>query len=185
MKREEMRVASVSVSIILAASVMSLLAVGSAWAQAGGCSKPVTGDHIRTVEDGVDQFRKYTDNRGEDVKNNAEAAKNSGATKARPGRDAANTEARKDQANRTKDELDDALGDLNSSTNKLRRRFDATSNYMNTRGEMEKVMESGRRVNQVMVRGKYGSQAERLWLPLRGYINDLARCYGLSPMGGA
>jgi hypothetical protein len=183
MNGAEMRVARVSLRVILGASVTSLLAVGSAWAQAGGCSKPVTGDHIRKVEDGVDQFRKYTDNREENLKNNAESAKNNGGTKAR--RDAPNTEARKDQANRTKDELDDALGDLNSSTNKLRRKFDATSNYMNTRGDMEKVMESGRRVNQVMVRGKYGTQAERLWLPLRGYINDLGRCYGLSPMGGA
>jgi len=184
MKRTEMRVARVSVRVILVASVTSLFAVGSAWAQVGGCSKPVTGDHIRKVEDGVDEFRKYTENRGEDIKNNAESAKDSGGTKART-RDAGNAEARKDQARRTKDELDDALGDLNSSTNRLRRKFDATSNYMNTRGDMEKVMESGRRVNQVMVRGKYGTQAERLWLPLRGYINDLGRCYGLSPMGGA
>jgi hypothetical protein len=183
MKRAQMLVGSFSVRVILAALVMSLLAAGSAWAQVGGCSKPVTGDHIRKVEDGVDQFRKYTENRGEDLKNSAQAAENSG-TKARR-ENPANAEARKDQAHRTKDELDDALGDLNSSTNRLRRKFDATSNYMDTRGQMEKVMDSGRRVNQVMVRGKYGSQAERLWLPLRGYINDLARCYGLSPMGGA
>ena len=48
---------------------------------------------------------------------------------------------------------------------------------------MEDVMESARRVNQVMVKGNYGSQPERLWTPLRKYINDLARLYGLPPMG--
>jgi hypothetical protein len=47
---------------------------------------------------------------------------------------------------------------------------------------MEKVMEDARRVNQVMVRGNYGTQAERLWAPLRKNINELARFYGLSPM---
>ena len=48
---------------------------------------------------------------------------------------------------------------------------------------MENVMDDGRKVNQIMVRGKYGSQAERLWGVLRSGINDLARCYGIAPMG--
>jgi hypothetical protein len=34
-----------------------------------------------------------------------------------------------------------------------------------------------------MVRGAYGTQPERLWTALRASINDLARCYGLAPMG--
>jgi hypothetical protein len=34
-----------------------------------------------------------------------------------------------------------------------------------------------------MVPGKYGTQAERYWATLRAGINDLARCYGLAPMG--
>ena len=95
----------------------------------------------------------------------------------------ANTEARKDQAKRTKDDLENALDDLNGATNKLRRRFGANSNYMETKSQMEDVMESARRVNQVMVRGNYGTQPERYWTPLRKYINDLARLYGIPPMG--
>jgi hypothetical protein len=79
--------------------------------------------------------------------------------------------------------LDNALDDLNGATNRLRRRFSPTSNYMETKSQMEDVMESARRVNQVLVRGKYGSQPERYWTPLRKYINDLARLYGLPPMG--
>jgi hypothetical protein len=54
---------------------------------------------------------------------------------------------------------------------------------METREQMEEVMESARRVNQVMTRGNYGTQPQRYWAPLRGYINDLARLYGLAPLG--
>jgi len=92
-------------------------------------------------------------------------------------------QARKDQAKDTKDDLDDALGDLNRSTNRLRRKFDATDKWMETKVQVEQVVEDGRRINQVMVRGNYGSQAERYWGVLRTAINDLARTYGVAPLG--
>jgi hypothetical protein len=72
---------------------------------------------------------------------------------------------------------------LNRSTNRLRRKFDPTSNYLETKAQMEPVMDSARRVNQVMTRGNYGSQPERYWAALRTNLNDLARCYGISLMG--
>ena len=149
----------------------------------GKYTKAVVGDHIRKVEDGVDEFRKYLERRGEDAQNAAQNASNSGARTRRNKGSSTNTEARKDQAKRTKDELDDALGDLNRSTNRLRRKFNPTSNYMETKVQMDQVMDDGRRINQIMVRGKYGTQAEKLWGVLRAAINDLARCYGLTPMG--
>jgi len=37
--------------------------------------------------------------------------------------------------------------------------------------------------NQIMVRGAYGSQPQRLWTALRASINELGHCYGLAPMG--
>jgi hypothetical protein len=149
----------------------------------GSFTKAVVADHIRKVEDGVDEFRKYLEKRGEDAKGRAETAQSSG-TKTRRGRaSGANTEANKEQARRTKDELDDALGDLNRSTNRLRRKFDPTSKYMETKAQMDNVMDDGRKINQIMVRGKYGTQPEKLWGVLRSAINDLARCYGLAPMG--
>ena len=166
--------------IVLAASVTFLLSPMPTSAQVGGYTKAVVADHIKKVEDGVDDFRDYLEKRGETVKNNAQAAPSSGTRRGQA--NPANTQARRDQANRTKDELDSAMDDLNGSTNRLRRRFDASSNYMDTRAQMENVMEDARRVNQVMVRGNYGTQAERLWAPLRKYINDLARTYGLQPM---
>jgi hypothetical protein len=168
--------------VVMLAALTVLLVASSVRAQApGSYTKAVVGDHIKKVEDGVDEFRKYLENRGEDVKNNGKAAQNSGTPRGRSA--PANTEARKDQARRTKDELDDALDDLNGATNRLRRKFSSTSKYMETKSQMENVMESARRVNQVMVKGNYGTQAERYWTPLRKYINDLARTYGIAPMG--
>jgi len=161
-------------------STMLLIFVTAAAAQS--FTKAQVADRIRKVEDGVDEFRKYLENRGDDARQNAQTAQNSGA--ARRGRaNATNTDSRKQRATQTKDDLDDALSDLDRSTNRLRRKFDPTSNYMETRVQMESVMDDARRVNQVMVRGNYGSQPKRYWAALRTNINDLARCYGLTPLG--
>jgi hypothetical protein len=75
------------------------------------------------------------------------------------------------------------MDDLNRTTNRLRRKFDPTSNYLETKAQTEQVMDSARRVNQVMTKGNYGGQAEKYWAALRANINDLARCYNLTPMG--
>jgi hypothetical protein len=136
------------------------------------------GDRIRKVEDGVDEFRKWAENRGEQGKTQAQAARNSGRGR---GRTAA--ESQKAQAANTKDDLEDALSDLNRSTNRLRRKFNPTDKWMETRPQVERMLDDGRRINQALVRGHYGSQAERYWSVLRANMNDLARCYGLTPMG--
>lgn len=147
-------------------------------------TKAQVGDRIRKVEDGVDEFRKYLENRGDDARERKEAAEKSGKSTRRGGAsEKATTQARSDKAKHTKDELDDALGELNQSTNRLRRKFDPTPNYMETKVQVDRVMDDARRVNQIMVRGAYGTQPERLWAALRASINDLARCYGLAPMG--
>lgn len=150
---------------------------GLALAQ-GTFTKPQVADRIRKVEDGVDEFRKWAKNRGEQGKTQAQAVKSSGRTRGRTA-----TDSQKAQAANTKDDLEDALSDLNRSTNRLRRKFDPTDKWMETRPEVERVLEDGRRINQVMVRGHYGTQAERYWSALRKNMNDLARCYGLTPLG--
>ena len=166
---------------------MTMLAVVSlftvAQAQTNPFTKAQVGDRIRKVEDGVDQFSNYLDNRGQDANNRANSAKSSGATTRRQGSNSANTDARANQAKQTKDDLENAMDDLNRTTNRLRRKFDPTSNYLETKAQMEQVMDSARRVNQVMTKGNYGSQAEKYWAALRANINDLARCYNLTPMG--
>jgi len=166
---------------------MTMLAVVSlstlAQAQTNPFTKAQVGDRIRKVEDGVDQFQKYLESRGQSAKNRADSAQGSGATTRRQRSDSANTDARTNQANQTKDDLENAMDDLNRTTNRLRRKFDPTSNYLETKTQTEQVMDSARRVNQVMTKGNYGSQAEKYWAALRANINDLARCYNLTPMG--
>ena len=152
-------------------------------ANAQAFTKPQVADRIRKVEDGVDEFRKYLDTRSDDARSRAQSAQSSGTTTRRRQTNPSNAQARQDQAKQTKDDLEDALDDLNRSTNRLRRKFDPTSNYMETRVQMEQVMDSARRVNQVLTRGNYGTQPQRYWAALRTNINDLARCYGITPMG--
>ena len=167
--------------VALVVSALVLIITTSAIAQLN-FSKAQVADRIRKVEDGVDEFRKYLENRGDNARQNAQNAQSSGAT--RRGRsNSTNSDSRQQRARQTKDELDDALDDLNGSTNRLRRKFDPSSNYMETRVQMERVMDDARKVNQVMVRGNYGSQPQRFWTALRANINDLARCYGLTPLG--
>jgi len=48
---------------------------------------------------------------------------------------------------------------------------------------VERVVDDGRKINQVLTRGKYGSDAERLWAVLRSAINDLAVPYGVARLG--
>lgn len=152
-------------------------------AQTNPFTKGQVADRIRKVEDGVDEFQKYLDNRGDDAKDRAASAQNSGATSRRQRGDSTNAQNRRNQAKQTGDDLDDAMDDLDRSTNRLRRKFDPTSNYLETKVQMEQVMDSARRVNQVMTKGNYGTQAQRYWAALRANINDLARCYNLTPMG--
>ena len=123
-------------------------------------TKAHVADQIVKVENGVDEFRKYLERRGE----NAQAAASSGATRQR-GRTA--TQSQKAVASEKKDELDEALGALNRSTNRLRRKFDATDTWMQTKVEVEHMLDDGRKINQVIVRGKYGSDVARLWTALR------------------
>lgn len=162
---------------ILAGAVLMSVALGvTVFAQAV-FSKAQVADRIKKVEDGVDEFRKWAENRAEKGQANAQAAKASGRTRNRTA-----TEGQKEVAKDKKDELEDALSDLNKSTNRLRRQFDPTDKWIETKPQVERVLEDGRKINQVLVRGNYGTQAERYWGVLRNAINDLARAYNVPPM---
>jgi hypothetical protein len=157
--------------------VACLLMSGPASAQLA-FNKAQIAERIRKVEDGVDEFRKWSEKRLEEGRPQAKEGQGSGRAK---GRNA--TESQKDNAREKKDELDEALGDLNGSTNRLRRKFDATDKWLETKAQVENVMDDARKINQAMTRGKYGSQAERYWSVLRANINDLARAYDVPPLG--
>jgi hypothetical protein len=132
---------------------------------------------ITKVENGVDEFRNYLEKRGE----NASDAKSTGQSSGRRKGEGA-TENQKAKANGKKDALDNALGDLNKSTNKLRRKFDATDKWMETKGQVQSVVDDAKKINQVVARGNYGAEAARIWTALRAGINDLARAYGVTPL---
>jgi len=158
--------------LLAAILVSSAFAAGAAASQA--MTKPQVGNLIAKVENGVDQFRDYLKRRGD----NASSAQ--GQTQR--ARRAAPTDSQKAAAQGRKDDLDSALDDLNRSTNRLRRKFDATDTWMQTKVQVEQVMDDGRKINQVLARGNYGTEAARLWGVLRTGINNLARAYGLQPM---
>ena len=156
-------------------SGLVLITAGPIFAQL--MSKAQVGNLIAKVEDGVDDFRDYLKDRGEKTKDTASRAKAQGTTTRRKA-----TDSQKAIATAKKDELDDALGDLNKSTNRLRRRFDKTDTWMETKNQVEKVVDDGRKINEVIARGSYGTEAARLWAVLRGGINELARAYGIVPL---
>jgi hypothetical protein len=141
-------------------------------------TKPQVANLIMKVENGVDEFRDYLERRGDNARDAAAAAPAEGR-RARRGKA---SESQKVAAEERKDELEDALGDLNRTTNRLRRKFDATDTWMETKVEVERVMDNAREINQVLARGNYGAEAARLWALLRAGINDLARAYGIQPM---
>ena len=140
-------------------------------------TKAQVADRIRKVEDGVDEFRDWAE-RADSGKDKAQSAPASERTRGKKA-----TESQKATAHDKKDDLSDALSDLNKSTNRLRRKFDPSDKWMETRPQVENVMDDARRINQVLIRGKYGTQAERYWGVLRKNINELARCYNVTPLG--
>jgi len=162
---------------MLGGAIIACLVVSGLASAQVAFSKAQVGERIRKVEDGVDEFRKWSENRAENGKDSAQAAKEAGRTRGRTA-----TESQKDVAREKKDDLENALDDLNKSTNRLRRKFDPTDKYMETRPQVEKVLDDARNINKVLTRGKYGTQAERYWGVLRASINDLARCYNLTPL---
>src|SRR4051812_49233815 len=72
-------------------------------------------ERIVTVENGVDEFRKYLDRRGENSSAGTEAARPE--VQSRRGKRGQATESQKATATAKKDELDEALSNLNRSTN--------------------------------------------------------------------
>lgn len=143
-------------------------------------AKAHVADVIRKVENGVDEFRNYLERRGENAQDRGSTSQS--GTRTRRG-DASTREARKAQASQTKDELNDELDELNRSTNRLRRKFDPTDNWLETKVQAERVIDDGRKINQRVTRGNYGNEVARLWGVLRTQLNELARVYSITPLG--
>jgi hypothetical protein len=161
----------------LSAIVLAGLALNAVSGQV--IPKAQVADLIAKVENGVDGFQNYLEHRGD----NAQTAAATPDAQSRRGKRGDATDSQKATATAKKDELDNALGDLNRSTNRLRRKFDATDKWMETKSQVQHVVDDGRRINQAVTKGNYGAEAARLWGVLRTGINDLARAYGVAPLG--
>lgn len=161
------------------AIVTALAGVAASAAAAQPMAKAQVANLIAKVENGVDEFQDYLERRGDNAKSKSSTTKAAESGRAKRG---TATESQKNAAKERKDELEGALDDLDGSTNRLRRRFDATDKWAETRTQVERVLDDGRKINQAVVRGNYGTDATRLWGVLRTAINDLARAYGLQPL---
>jgi hypothetical protein len=157
---------------------LALVGLEASKAEAQMMPKAQVANLIAKVENGVDEFRNYLERKGENARNTASTAQAQGRKAKRTA-----SEGQKANANAKKDELDDALGDLNRSTNRLRRKFDPTDKWMETKPQVENMLDDGRRINQAVTRGNYGSDVARLWATLRTAMNELARAYGCAPLG--
>jgi hypothetical protein len=165
-------------TLIAAAVMVALIGLTGTPASAQLMPKAQVANLIAKVENGVDQFRDYLEKRGDNAGDAASTAQASGRGKRQKP-----TESQKAKASSKKDALDDALGELNRSTNRLRRKFDPTDKWMETKGQVETVVDDARKINQVIARGSYGAEAARLWAVLRAGVNDLARAYGVTGLG--
>ncbi|HMF15448.1 MAG TPA: hypothetical protein VKE94_24210, partial [Gemmataceae bacterium] len=163
---------SCRLSVVFLPALLGLL-TGSATAQP--MPKAQVANLIAKVENGVDQFRDYLKRRSENAQNQAAAGASTPQGQARRARRGTATDSQKATAQAKKDDLSDALDGLNRSTNRLRRKFDATDAWMQTKAQVEQVLDDGRKINQTVARGNYGSDVARLWATLRTGINDLAR----------
>src|SRR6476646_5049752 len=98
--RWQMESGKMTKNVVVGAIVLTLAAAATAAAQ-GAFTKPQVADRIRKVEDGVDEFRKWAENRGEQGKEQAQSGQASGRTRGKTA-----TESQKNTARDKKDELD-------------------------------------------------------------------------------
>jgi hypothetical protein len=164
-------------SIVILCAGLAMVGLAPATAVGQGMAKAQVASLITRVENGVDDFEKYLEKRGENARDGNSTSQSSGRRKGEGA-----TENQKAKAGAKKDALDEGLGDLNRSTNRLRRKFDATDKWIETKAQVETVVDDARKINQVVARGSYGADAARLWAALRTGINDLARAYGVQPL---
>jgi hypothetical protein len=92
---------------------IALLCVTAGSAAAQMMPKARVADLIKKVENGVDEFRKYLERRGDNARTASTSTKANRRTA---------TQSQKANAEARKDDLDEALGELNRSTNRLRRK---------------------------------------------------------------
>ena len=83
--------------VVLVIPTIFLILAAVANAQVAAFTKAQVAERIRKVEDGVDEFRKYLETRGDNARDSAQATQNSGKAR-RGGVNSANAESRQQRA---------------------------------------------------------------------------------------
>ena len=138
-------------------------------------TKAQVGDLIKTVEDRTDDFKEYLEDKGDEARSRAAG----GESSSRRGRRAEPDPERRAE---TKDDLEEAVEDLEKATDRLRRRFRRVDNYVDTRAQVDNVVDEAREINKIVAGGRYAAEMSKAWAALRVSINDLARVFGITPL---
>lgn len=78
------------------------------------------------------------------------------------------------------DHLNERAKDFEKSMDKLRREFDKTESYLDTKSQMQAVLGIAREINTVMLRRSLRADVEEEWVGLRRELNVLASVYYLN-----
>ncbi|HEX9917737.1 MAG TPA: hypothetical protein VGA87_01150 [Pyrinomonadaceae bacterium] len=77
------------------------------------------------------------------------------------------------------DNLNERARELENGIDSLRREFDRTDRYQDTRAQVSNVLSTAERINTAVRRQRLRNNTERLWTQLRSELNALAAIYNL------
>jgi hypothetical protein len=80
------------------------------------------------------------------------------------------------------DRINDRVGDLEDATDRLRRRFDRSDDWRETRSDVEDVVREARRINGLFDRIRGYGPVSSSWRAVRTDINSLAEAYDVRPV---
>lgn len=80
---------------------------------------------------------------------------------------------------RREDRLTERARELEESLDALRKDFDRTDRYQDTRAQVSRVLNNASGIGNVVYRRRLNADAEQEWLALRNELNALARFYNL------
>ena len=82
------------------------------------------------------------------------------------------------------DRINRIVSNYERALNRLRREFDASNNWWQTRNDVRGVMDEARQVNNMMRSLSFARRLERQWNQMRRDINSLAQTYNLPQLDG-
>ena len=85
---------------------------------------------------------------------------------------------------REEDRLNDIVEDYEEDLNNLRREFNSSNSWWESRSDVRDVMSSANQVNQMMNNLPFARKIEKQWKNMRRDLNKLADTYELASLGG-